>query len=66
LPPHEPDPIETHQPLRRSYPEKPIGGLGNRGAGSDRAILDAPHSVTILRNPPVRIKRERTGNSYKQ
>jgi hypothetical protein len=54
LPRHEPDSIETHQPLRSCYPEKPVGGLSNIGRGRDGAILDAPHCVTILGDPPVR------------
>jgi hypothetical protein len=61
LPRHEPDSIETHQPLRSSYPEKSVGGLSNSGCGRDGAILDAPNSVTKLGDPPVRINRERTG-----
>jgi len=64
LPRQEPDAIETHQPLRSGYPEKPVGGLSNIGRGRDGAILDAPHSVTILGDPPVRIKGERTGKHY--
>src|ERR1700679_2922242 len=66
LPRHEPDSIETQQPLRSCDPEKPVGGLSNIGGGRDGAILDAPHSVTILRDPPVRIKRERTGKRYQR
>ncbi len=66
LPRHEPDSIETQQPLRSCYPEKPVGGLSNIGRGRDGAILDAPHSVTILGDPPFRIKRERTGKRYQR
>src|SRR4029077_17869562 len=66
LPRHEPDSIETQQPLRSCYPEKPVGGLSNIGRGRDGAILDAPHRVTILGDPPVRINRERTGKRYEQ
>jgi hypothetical protein len=66
LPRHEPDSIETHQPLRSSYPEKPVGGLSNSCTGRDGAILDAPHNMTILGDPPVRIKSVRTGKRSQQ
>src|ERR1700730_3559608 len=66
LPRHEPDSIETHQPLRSCYPEKPVGGLSNTGRRRDDAILDAPHSVTILGDPPVGVKSKHTGQRYQR
>jgi len=48
---------------KRCYPEKPVSGLSNIGRGRDGAILDAPHSVTIRRKPPVRINSERRGSA---
>jgi hypothetical protein len=51
-PRHEPDSIETHQPLRSCYPQKPVGGLSNICATWPLAITAL--NVTRLRSGGAR------------
>jgi hypothetical protein len=59
--------VEAQQSRMRPNPYVSVGCLGYRiGFSREGAVAQAPGSVGVLRNPPVRIKSVRTGKRYEQ
>jgi len=66
-PRHEPDPIETEQPILRPDPQVAVSGLGDgtRRAAED-AVLDSPCLVRVLRDMPARIDCPKRGGDVEE